>query len=162
MKKIWTGVLLLWAAAPAYALTVQVDLVDSSVKYGALTSTANVQYCEKCTRDVLRAYEWRLWESNYSLRAYVDAIATITVKREKTEVLYDYSLFIEKATEETVKIGGNLLCNVKLKRARSELGFESVTFRAYKQLFISGNTAWSSAYLDEVQKSLPLTLPKKE
>ena len=132
---------LLFALSPsfAFALGAKLDLYDSAAKYSVVPST-RVRYCEQCARDKFAPYGWKTWVGYYSLKAYVQPVADITVVRESSEAFtMDYTPYIQRAVQESARLGGNILCLVTFKKNRYTFGFESVTFRAYKQVFESGN-----------------------
>jgi hypothetical protein len=155
--------LLLALGSSAFALTEEVDKLDSKASYSAVADTSNVVYFSKCTRDNLRPYEWKIWEGHYAIRSYIEPIATITVKRDPDEpFLPNAEPFIRKALGASARIGGNIVCYVALKKSMEGLGFYSVTFRAYRQFFLSGHTGWLQYYNEKLGKGPPLTLPQQD
>ena len=149
-------------AAPASALTVEVEKMDSQAAYGAIADTGSIKYFAKCTRNNLRPYDWKVWKGHYAVRSYVDAIAVITVKREPNEpFLPKDDPFILKAEQATAKAGGNMVCLVSLKKSVENLGIETMVFRAYKQLLISGHSGWIQYYNEKINKEGPLALPRE-
>lgn len=157
MKKIYLAAFLTLIGMSGWlrALTVEVDKYDA---YSAIPSTANVLYVEKCSKSKLAPYEWGKWEGYYHIRSYVQPVATIIVKRGPTD-LFDFDTpFLEKALQESMKVGGNILCYVELKRSTKALGIESIAYRAYRQMFQAGSKTIIDFYNDISVKSLPLTL----
>lgn len=164
MKILIVLTLLFQMRCLAFSLVAEVDKLDSA-SYSVIADSKNVVYLEKCTRARLCQYEWKVWEGHYGIRSYVQAIANITVKKEDTEIFTPETRpFIEKAIEESAKIGGHIICYVSFKKPSYAIGFESITFRAYKQFFLSGNKAWETYFYEKIAKGPPLTVPdlKKE
>lgn len=125
--------------------------------YSALISTV-VVYLDKCSKLKLNQYEWRVWEGNYSIRSYVQPIATIIVKRAVDELFtMDPTTFIARAVESSAKIGGNIVCTITFKKNPYTFGIESMTFRSYRQVFLSGNKSWEDFYNERITKELPIT-----
>lgn len=142
----------------SFALMAEVESYDSQT-YGTIKSSDNLVYVNKCSRKILKQYEWKNWEGYYRIEATIQPIATIVIKRESDEKYNnDPAPFVSMAIENSAKIGGNILCYVSLQEAPFGLGFESVTFRAYKQFFLSGNKELENYYVERVAKGLPLTL----
>src|SRR5437868_6512437 len=101
MKALLPWVLLLFCAAPARALTVEVVRIDAGTSYNMIKDTAAVKYVDRCTRDKFHPYEWTTWEGYYSARAYIMPLAVITVRRGKNELFKgDMGPYIDKAQLE--------------------------------------------------------------
>lgn len=146
-------------AVSLHAVTAEVEKYDSKTVYSVLPGTANILYLDKCSRSKLNAYQWDLWQGNHGVKAYIEPVALITVVREKDEPFTrDMEPFFGKAMEEAVKLGGHLVCYVSLKKAPENLGIHSMTFRAYRQVFLSGVKEWEQFYDEQAVRSLPLTL----
>lgn len=141
-----------------FSLAQEVQKYDETA-YSAIASSKNLIYLAECSRSKLKQFEWKVWEENWMVRARIQPIATIVVRWDKEDpFLSDAELFIRKAVESSLSIGGHILCMVQLERDRKTLMVKSISFRAYRQLFVSGNQNWES-YLNElVSKELPLTL----
>ena len=153
MRLLLVPALLAALSAPAFAVSVEIEKLDSSSNYGAFTDTAAVRYYKKCTWENLRPYDWKIWEGHYAIRSYIEAVATITVEREPEEpFLPNADPFIRKAVIASAKAGGNVVCYVSLKESMGKLGFEKVTFRAYRQMFISGHSGWVDFFQNEIAK----------
>ena len=157
MKLLLATALLAALSSPAFAVKVETEKIDSSASYGTFPDTATVRYYKKCTRENLRPYEWKIWEGHYAIRSYIEAVATIDVTREPDEpFLPNADPFIRKAMAASAQAGGNLVCYVALKESIGKLGFEKVTFRAYRQMFISGHTGWVDFFQTEITKRPPI------
>src|SRR3989344_4838847 len=141
MKSLLLPALLAALSSSAFAVSVEIEKIDSSLSYSAFSDTAAVRYYKKCTRENLRPYEWKMWEAHSAIRSYIEAVATLTVEREPDEpFLPNADPFIRKAIDASAKAGGNVVCYVALKESMGKMGFEKVTFRAYRQMFLSGHT----------------------
>lgn len=151
---------LLFSIAPsAFAVTVEIEKYDSAANYSVLSATNNIVYLNKCNRDKLKPYEWKTWEGHYGVRAYIQPIATIIVKRELNDAyIVETSTFVEKAIQISAKIGGNILCYVDLKKWSQTVSYEAMTFRAYRQFFLSGHKGLETFYNDKMTGGLPLTI----
>ncbi len=115
----------------------EVDTFGLQQKYEAVTDTASVIVTERCERKLFAPYQWKAWQGFYSVKAHVEPIATIVVRREATDpIMDDMTPFIEKALAEAMKQGGHFLCKIRMKRSKQELGVESMTFRAWRQFFL--------------------------
>ncbi len=150
---------LLWfvCAERARALTVEVDTFGLQQKYEAVADTASVIMLERCERKNFTAYQWKAWQGYYSVKAHVEPIATITIRREATDpIMDDMTPFIERALSECMKQGGNFLCHIRLKRSKQELGIESMTFRAWKQFFL-GSYKELEDYYKNLNDGKPVT-----
>ena len=159
MRKIFFALLILSAYSPLFALTVEVDRIDGGSKYAAIKDTDAVQYVDRCARGKFDAYEWKTWEGYYSARAFVEPIAVITIKRGPHEFLGgNLDPYIKLAQGETGRIGGNLVCYVQIRKNKRLLEPDAMIFRAYKQLFQSGNSAWEAYFGEIMSKGILLTL----
>lgn len=145
--------------ATAGAIEAKVDIYDKSKSYGVIIDTANVVFCEKCERSKLEPYEWKTWEGYYSIRAFMQAIADIKVQREPADaVLSDATPFIDLAVAEAMKMGGSVVCYVKIKRNKQMLGFDSITFRVFRQFFQAGNANLAAFFDERSNKGILMTL----
>ncbi|OGR85538.1 MAG: hypothetical protein A2901_03340 [Elusimicrobia bacterium RIFCSPLOWO2_01_FULL_54_10] len=159
VKTIFSSILFIFSAAPAWALTAAVDRIDTNVAYTAYEDTQAVKYVDRCMRGQLKAYEWKTWEGYYSARAYMMPLAVVTVRREENELFGgDISPFIDKAQAEAAKIGANIFCYVRIKKNQDLQETETMIFRAYKQLFQAGNSSWEAFFKDIMNKGVLLTL----
>ena len=147
------------AAANLFAVTVEIERLDLEKKYTALADTETVKYVDKCERAKFDPYEWKMWEGYYSARAFIQPIAVIKVRRGPNEFLRgNLDPFIKRAQGETAKLGANLFGYVKIKKNVQILEPDVMIFRAYKQLFQSGNAAWEAFFTDILAQGILLTL----
>ncbi len=164
LKPIAFALPLLCLAQAGWCLEVKVDKYDSTVygeaaSFSVISATKNVVYLRQCTRDKLKLYEWTIWEGNFEVEATVQPIATITVKKEKKEALQSDTIpFIMKAIQSSADIGGDIVCQVAIRKAPHELGLENIVFRTYKQFFRSGHPGLVTYYNERIGEGQPLTL----
>ena len=164
MKFFLCAAFFLALSSPVFALSVEVEKMDyTQANYGAISDTASVKYFPKCAKENFRPYEWKVWKGHYAVRSYVDPIVIITVKREPNEpFLPNAEPFILKALQTAAKTGANMVCYVASKKSMEGLGFESVSFRAYRQFLLSGHAGWLQYYNQKISKEGPLALPRGE
>lgn len=145
-------------AGRARAVTPEVEKYDDN-SYGSVVSTSGVVYLGHCHRGQFDPYEWSTWEGDYEVKAYVKAIAAVTVKRGKTELLgMNITPYIETAVPEAAKLGGNFVCYAGFKKNKKLGELNWVQFTVYRQIFISGNPNLQAFCQDAVAKSVPMKL----
>ena len=162
MRKILFFYLLPFFAglSPLWALTAEIDRIDyTGAAYSALPDTDSVKYVDHCTRGKFDPYEWKTWEGYYSVRAFIQPIAVVTIKREPNEFFGgNLDPYIRRAEGEAAKLGCNMLCFVRIKKNKELLEPDAMIFRAYKQLFQAGNDAWTAFFGEIMTKGILLTL----
>ncbi len=145
-------------ASNALALTVEIDTFGLAQSYEAVKDTASVIMMERCVRRNFAPYQWKAYQGFYSVKAHVEPIATIVVKREVTDpIMDDMTPFIDRALAESMKLGGNFLCHIRLKRSKHELGVESMTFRAWRQFFL-GSYKELEVYYQKMNDGRPVSV----
>jgi hypothetical protein len=158
MNKIYGILLAALLAGPASALTVKTDRYDDN-SYSAILSSKSVVYLGLCRRGQFDPYEWSTWEGNFQVKVYVKAIAAVTVRRGKTELLNnDLTPYIDAAVAEARSIGGNFVCYAGYKKNTQVMEIEYVQFTVYRQIFISGNPNLQTFCQDLVARSKPMIL----
>lgn len=152
------ALLALTRAGKARAITVDIDTFGLSVKYEAIVDSSTVMYMDQCMRKKFKPYEWKAWQGYYSVKAYIQPIATIRVRREDNDpIMDDMTPFIERAIKESIALGGNMVCRIKLIRSKKELGVDTMIFRSYRQFF-SGSYKELEVYYEKLGGGKPVSV----